>query len=155
MTPATTARIRELNDAFRQRGPTWASALGLARPDEDGWFITDGVHGFGPLFVLETVGLVRRYDRFTSGNDPHAEHDFGAFDLAGQRLFWKIDYYDADLHHGSPDPSDPDLTAASSPSCWPRSIEAGDGAALGSGQDISRPEWSVRYGVLDAIFNIL
>ena len=110
MTAAATARIRELNDAFRSTGPTWASALGLARPDEDGWYITDGVSGFGPLFVLEAVGLVQRFDAFGPENDPHGEHDFGAFDLAGQRLFWKIDYYDPDLRYGSSDPANPDLT---------------------------------------------
>jgi len=110
MTSAITARIRDLNDAFRKAGPTWASALGLARADEDGWYITDGVSAFAPLFVLEAVGLVQRFDAFGPDNDPHGEHDFGAFDLASQRLFWKIDYYDLDLRHGSPDPADPDLT---------------------------------------------
>jgi uncharacterized protein DUF3768 len=103
-------RIRELNDAFRRQGPTWASALGAARPDQDGWYITDGVHGFGPLFVLEAVGAVQRFDAFTDDNDPHGEHDFGALDLAGRRLFWKIDYYDLHLRHGSDDPANPDVT---------------------------------------------
>lgn len=109
MTPAT-ARIRELNDAFRQRGPTWASALGLARPDQDGWYITDGVHGFGPLFALEAVGMVQRFDGFAADNDPHGEHDFGAVEIAGQRVLWKIDYYDLELSHGSEDPANPNIT---------------------------------------------
>jgi hypothetical protein len=107
---STAARIRELNDAFRTKGPTWASALGLARPDEDGWYITDGVHGFGPLFALEAVRAVQRFDAFTGDNDPHGKHDFGSFELAGHRLFWKIDYYDADLRYGSDDPANPDVT---------------------------------------------
>jgi hypothetical protein len=110
MTSTPTARIRELNDAFRAKGPIWASALGLARPDQDGWYITDGVNGFGPLFALESVGAVQRFDSFDADNDAHDEHDFGAVTLAGERLFWKIDYYDRDLRFGSPDPSDPDVT---------------------------------------------
>lgn len=109
MTSPSTARIRELNDAFRAKGPLWASALGQARPDQDGWYITDGVNGFGPLFALEAVGAVQRFDSFAQ-NDPHGEHDFGAFELAGQRLFFKIDYYDLDLSHGSDDPANPDVT---------------------------------------------
>jgi hypothetical protein len=50
------------------------------------------------------------FDAFTEGDDPYGEHDFGAFDLDGTRYFWKIDYYDHDLEHGSDDPSDPEKT---------------------------------------------
>jgi Protein of unknown function (DUF3768) len=107
---AARRRIRELNDAFRAKGPLWASALGLARPDHDGWYITDGVNGFGPLFALEAVGAVQRFDSFNADNDPHGEHDFGAFELAGQRLFFKIDTYDLELSHGSDDPANPNVT---------------------------------------------
>lgn len=110
MSAAATARIRELNDAFRNLGPTWATALGLARIDEDGWYMTDGVSAHGPLFVLKAALLIQQFDAFDFGNDPHGEHDFGALDLAGQRLFWKIDYYDLDLRYGSSDPANPDQT---------------------------------------------
>jgi hypothetical protein len=47
---------------------------------------------------------------FTNDNDPYGEHDFGAFDVDGARLFWKIDYYDRSLSGGSPDPTDPAVT---------------------------------------------
>lgn len=107
---AARRRIRELNDAFRAKGPVWASALGLARPDHDGWYITDGVNAFGPLFALEAVGAVARFDSFTADNDPHGEHDFGAVEVAGERIFWKIDYYDLQLRYGSDDPANPDVT---------------------------------------------
>ena len=53
---------------------------------------------------------VRSFDAFGEDNDPHGEHDFGAFDLCGERLFWKIDYYDKDLSFGSPEPADPAVT---------------------------------------------
>ena len=43
-------------------------------------------------------------------NDPHGEHDFGSFELCGRKLFWKIEYYDPDLQHGSEDPADPAKT---------------------------------------------
>ena len=41
---------------------------------------------------------------------PTASTNFGAFDYAGRRFFWKIDYYDRDLKLGSPNPADPSCT---------------------------------------------
>jgi hypothetical protein len=35
---------------------------------------------------------------------------FGAVDEAGERFFWKIDYYDRKTEFGSPDPADPAVT---------------------------------------------
>ena len=49
---------------------------------------------------------VETFDNFTSENDPHGERDFGAFEYAGEEIFWKIDYYDRTLTAGSEDPSD-------------------------------------------------
>ncbi len=34
---------------------------------------------------------VKQYDTFTPDNDPWKEHDFGAFEFEGQKIFWKID----------------------------------------------------------------
>ena len=53
---------------------------------------------------------VELFAAFTPENDPHQERDFGSFDHAGQTIFWKIDYYDPTLVHGSDDPSDPRKT---------------------------------------------
>ena len=39
------------------------------------------------------------------------EHDFGDFEIEGERYFWKIDYYAPDLDGGSEDPADPAQTA--------------------------------------------
>ena len=36
--------------------------------------------------------------------------DFGWFEVAGEKFFWKIDYYDKDMISGSEDPSDPEKT---------------------------------------------
>ena len=43
-------------------------------------------------------------------NDPHGEHDFGSFEIAGQKFFWKLDYFDAEMKYGSEDPADPSKT---------------------------------------------
>lgn len=53
---------------------------------------------------------VERFNEFTAGNDPYGERDFGAFEHAGERFFWKIDYYDRTLSFGSEDPNDPSQT---------------------------------------------
>lgn len=98
-----TAKIRELNDAFRTG----------ARPDLGRIMITAGIRELvaaWPLGVAGIYSIVQRYDRFTNANDPHHEHDFGSFDFAGEKCFWKLDYYDKALEAGSEDPSDETIT---------------------------------------------
>jgi|ERR1035437_1039079 hypothetical protein len=53
---------------------------------------------------------VETFDAFTPDNDPHGEHDFGELEHNGDRLFWKIDYYDSKMTTGSEDPADPKQT---------------------------------------------
>lgn len=93
----TCSTIARQNDHFR-RYPGWD------------WLVTSSVQAKGAIFVLAATSAVRAFDAFTGDNDPYGEHDFGAFDLGGERLFWKIDYYDKDLRFGSPDPADPAVT---------------------------------------------
>jgi hypothetical protein len=92
-------RIRALNDAFRTRGDGRGSVM-----------ISAGVSAEGPDFVARAVAAVRAFDAFTADNDPWGEHDFGAVEVQGQRLFWKIDAYDLDLQLGSPNPANPAVT---------------------------------------------
>ena len=94
----STDRIRELNDAFRASftgGRVMMTAGVAALPDEMG------------IAVQERV---KTFDVFTRANDPHGEHDFGAFTEDGRKFFWKIDYYDAAMDGGSEDPANPSLT---------------------------------------------
>jgi hypothetical protein len=94
------AAIRDLNDDFRR----------ATRNRDAHVVITRGVSAFGPGFALQAYDAVRAFDAFTDDNDPHGEHDFGEFEVEGRQLFWKIDYYDKEMEHGSDDPADPDLT---------------------------------------------
>jgi hypothetical protein len=55
-------------------------------------------------------GKAETFDAMTPDNDPHGERDLGAFEHNGQRIFWKIDYYDRTLTKGSEDASDPTQT---------------------------------------------
>jgi len=105
MTNPNTPRIRELNDQFRQTG-------------EGGRiYITKGIMALPNYQMLSVIHAVRAFDAFTSDNDPHGEHDFGAITIAGQKVFWKIDYYQPNMEGeldidglGSDDPSDPTQT---------------------------------------------
>jgi Protein of unknown function (DUF3768) len=93
-----TDQIRALNDELRQH-----LLGGLA-------VITPGVAALGQEAVERIVKTIAVYDDFCHANDPHEEHDFGAFDADGHRIFFKIDYFDKTLTYHSPDPSDPSVT---------------------------------------------
>lgn len=93
-----TARIRQLNDELRTTGTG-----GLI-------MLTQGVQQMGLLHHVAIMQTIRSFDAFSQDNDPYGEHDFGSVELAGQKLFWKIDYYDIDLEMGSPDPADASVT---------------------------------------------
>jgi len=100
MTDRQTAKIRELNDTLRTQGP---SDLGR-------WVTTPGILGMGGEFTEAAFDAVRAFDQFTKDNDPYGEHDYGSFDLSGNRVIWKIDYYDRGLIYGSENPADPEVT---------------------------------------------
>jgi len=92
-------RIAELNDDFRR-----GKASGKVA-------ITAGVLAQGRHAVPAIMLLVQEFDDFGRDNDPYGEHDFGALDWRGKRIFWKIDYYSPDMMAGSEDPADPQVTA--------------------------------------------
>jgi len=91
-------RLADLNDAFRRTGH------GGER------YLTRGIYDQGPVFVAMAIALVGAFDTFTEDNDPYGEHDFGVVRIEGQRVYWKIDYYDQEKRGGSPDPTDPSRT---------------------------------------------
>jgi hypothetical protein len=93
-----TGRIRALNDELRQH-----LIGGLA-------VITPGVAALGPEAVERIVKTITVFDNFCHANDPYEERDFGAFDADGQRVMFKIDYFDQTLTGPSPDPADPAVT---------------------------------------------
>ena len=91
-------RIRSLNDEFRTGGPP---SGGKGR-----WLLTRGVLALGEEHVGIALSLMRDFSSFDEANDPHGEHDFGVIQVAGERLYWKIDYYNNSLDGGSEDPAD-------------------------------------------------
>jgi hypothetical protein len=98
-TDETTAKIAELNDLCRK-------AMGIAGRAVQ----TAGISSLPPEDQSAIREKVETFDAFTPDNDPHKERDFGAFEHNGDRIFWKIDYYDTTMTKGSEDPSDPRQT---------------------------------------------
>ncbi len=64
----------------------------------------------GSEAVQRLVQTITIFDDFCTANDPHGEHDFGAFEFEGAPIMFKIDYYDKDLNFYSPNPADPAVT---------------------------------------------
>jgi hypothetical protein len=93
-----TARICELNDELR------CKAVGGRI------VITPGIHALGTAAVCQVLASVAAYANFTEDNDPWGEHDCAILSVNGQRLLFKIDYYDLELQCHSPDASDPAVT---------------------------------------------
>ena len=91
--------IAELNDAFR-RSFTGGQV-----------FVTAGISALPQDAQAAIAERVRSFEQFDEDNDPHGEHDFGAFEHDGRTIFWKIDLYDLDHRFYSPDPTDPAKTA--------------------------------------------
>ena len=97
------ATIAAQNDLFR-------TSLGET-PDLPGQMVlTQGVAALPPIEQIEVIRSVARFDTFDEDNDPHGEHDFGAFEVRGKRYFWKIDLFANDLRYGSDDPTNPEKT---------------------------------------------
>jgi hypothetical protein len=91
-------RVRALNDTLRKqhRGGTIV--------------ITQGVQALGAETIQRIDVAISAFEGFTPDNDPYGEHDFGAVRVDDHVIFFKIDYYDPDLLHHSPDPADPAVT---------------------------------------------
>jgi hypothetical protein len=92
--------LAQANDAFRK-------ALGGVPANSGRLVITNGVAARGARFVFAALVAVRNVDSFPAGDDPYGEHDFGAVETGGEKLFWKFDYYeDAACEYGAEKPAE-------------------------------------------------
>jgi len=92
-------RIVRLNDAARQGQGEHVTVV-----------VTAGLKDRGEAYLIKVSRAVADFDQFSEANDPHGEHDFGALTLDGEKLFWKIDYFDLNLSAHSPDKANADIT---------------------------------------------
>jgi hypothetical protein len=92
------SKIALLNDALRR---TFSGGKVV---------MTSGVAAHAENELAQVLECVRAFDEFTKDNDPHGEHDFGNFDVAGEKYFFKVDYYAPDMEGGSEDPTDTEKT---------------------------------------------
>ena len=95
---APAERIRALNDELRKTGTGGKT------------YISRGILSKDADFIAKVTAAVRSFDAFSDDNDPWQEHDCAIFDVDGESVMFKIDYYDLDLQDGSPDPADPAVT---------------------------------------------
>lgn len=86
-------KIAALNDAVRSNAANYMATRGIMSLDE--------------IVISDVFVAVQEFSDFTEDNDPYGEHDFGSFTVAGNKVFWKIDYYTKDLSGGC-DPLDPE-----------------------------------------------
>lgn len=97
-TPETTSRVRDLNDELSRHSRSGQTV------------VTRGIAALDETTIQEVLHAVAAFDAFTEDNDPYGEHDCAILTVLGQRIMWKIDYYDTTLTAASPDPSDPSVT---------------------------------------------
>jgi hypothetical protein len=94
-TKTRTEQIAALNDAMRTSGAGHT-------------VITQGVRAMPLTVVMRVMAAVLQFDKFP---DDCPEHDFGLVNVANEKFFFKIDYYDANsLDTASDDPADPEKT---------------------------------------------
>ncbi len=101
------ARIAAQNDAFRHVLLPGAAPCPLAGRVA----VTRSVAARGSAFMGTALVAVATDGAFTEQNDPDGDHGFGAVDVEGVTVWWKLDLYDADYHLGSERPNDPKVTA--------------------------------------------
>ncbi len=78
------SEIARKNDVFRKLGFGVTMTIGASTlPD-----------------ITGLMQQIRAYDEFTEDNDPYHERDFGSLIWHGQKVFWKIDYYNETLTEG-------------------------------------------------------
>lgn len=90
--------IATLNDNFRK------SFIGGQM------LLTAGIAAMSSEDKANIVSMVQNFNDFTEDNDVYGERDFGSFDYKGEKILWKIDYYDLNHKYMSEDPSNPDIT---------------------------------------------
>ena len=83
--------IAAQNDAFRK-----LACLGVApaQPTQGRMHVTRSLMEAGDGFMAEAVKATGEFATFEPENDPEGWHDFGAVEIRGETVFWKIDLHE-------------------------------------------------------------
>ena len=81
MTCSQVLEVASVNDKFRRSG------FGVS--------LTRGIQNLPDLDGL--MAAIRDFNRFDESNDPYGERDFGSLEWFGEKVYWKIDYYNQAL----------------------------------------------------------
>lgn len=68
--------------------------------------LTRGIRALPQDDIAEIMLRVSRFNDFTTANDSYGEHDLGQFEYHGNKIIWKIDYYDKNYEYASENPAD-------------------------------------------------
>ena len=97
------------NDAFRK-----LACLGVppAQSVQGCMHVTRSLMEADDGFMAEAVKATGEFVTFEPENDPEGWHDFGAVEIRGEAVFWKIDLYeaDSDFRYGAEAPDNPATT---------------------------------------------
>ena len=105
------ACIAARNDAFRRRVCLGAFS-GAGVPELTGRLVTTAaVEAAGIGFLQGCLERIGRLEDFAPDSDPDGHHDFGAVEVFGTTVWFRIDLHDAQgRSHGSEAPDDPART---------------------------------------------
>ena len=93
-----TGHIRALNDELRSTGGGGITV------------VTRGIAALSGQVRAAIIAAVQSFNDFSVANDPYGEHDCALLEVAGERVMFKIDYFDLAFNGHSADPADPTLT---------------------------------------------
>ena len=95
---AQSAAVRAHNDAFRKtfKGGTVV--------------LSAGIIALAATRQHAVLAAVQAFDDFNDADDPWCEHDMAAVMVDGERIFFRIEYYDPTDTEPSEDPADPART---------------------------------------------
>ena len=104
-----THHTQRLNDLARTRpetvNATWHITRGVAHLLTGENPPADQPEAYAPERTAALRDALALFKDWDSGNDPYGEHDFGALELFGARLFFKIDLYEDTSVKSKNDPS--------------------------------------------------
>jgi hypothetical protein len=90
-----TARLNDLTrTAPKSVNASWLATSGVAA------LIAEAAAGHDR--GVELARALAGFSKFDEDDDPYGERDFGALELWGEQLFWKIDYYHPERDEHSP-----------------------------------------------------